>query len=43
MDTLKQTIKDSMPLNVNYLLYIYDQTGEILFKNNIGWEKVKNV
>ena len=35
MDELKQTIIDSMPINVSYKLYIYDEIGQILFNNNI--------
>lgn len=38
MDELKQTIIDSMPINVSYKLYIYDEIGKILFNNNIGWK-----
>jgi len=38
MNTLKQKIIDTMPINVPHILYIYDEVGKILFNNNIGWK-----
>lgn len=35
----KQSVHETFPKNRNHILYIYDNFGEILFKNN--WKQYK--